>query len=229
MRLIPSTQKEKLDFLHSCQYFQGLDDATYAILASGTTKTFYKRGEPLFWQGDPCSGLFSLKEGRVKLFRISPGGRELIIQVFDQGQIFNEVPVFDDGPNPVNVSALLDSEAWVVSRNVVQEAMLRNPTLMKHVIGQLSQHIRMMVKRVEELSFYAVTNRLARLIDRASPQELRGSSGIRMTQDEMAARLGTVREVVARSIKQLEKSGAIETHRGLIWISDEELLRDWTS
>ena len=86
----------------------------------------------------------------------------------------------------------------------------------------------MLVGKVEELSFYQVTNRLARLIDNLPKEQLVGPASIRLTRDELAARLGTVREVVARSLKVLERSGAISVSRRKIEIIDQERLDAWT-
>jgi CRP/FNR family transcriptional regulator len=79
---------------------------------------------------------------------------------------------------------------------------------------------------VAELSFHRVTARLARLLQDLPEEQLTGNSAERLTQDDLAARIGTVREVVARSLKELEKCGAIEVQRGKIKIIDEEKLRD---
>ena len=78
----------------------------------------------------------------------------------------------------------------------------------------------MLVNKVEELSFYQVTNRLARLISQLPEEQLTGQTASRLTQDQMAARLGTVREVVARSLRELQRSGAIQVRRRA-WISSK--------
>jgi CRP/FNR family transcriptional regulator len=89
-------------------------------------------------------------------------------------------------------------------------------------------NLRMLLATVEELSFYQVTNRLARLIHKLPTEQLQGSKEGRLTQDDLAARLGTVREVVARSLKELERSGAIDVNRGQIKIVNDERLVEWT-
>lgn len=81
---------------------------------------------------------------------------------------------------------------------------------------------------VEEFTFYQVTNRLARLIEQLPVQQLDGSREGRITQDVLAAQLGTVREVVARSLKELERSGAIQVNRGQIKVVDDDRLLEWT-
>ena len=95
------------------------------------------------------------------------------------------------------------------------------------IITILTQNLRMLVVMVEELSFFQVTNRLARLINQLPEEQLVGGSTQRITQDQMAARLGTVREVVARSLRELERSGAIQVKRRQIQIVDQEILSEW--
>lgn len=80
---------------------------------------------------------------------------------------------------------------------------------------------------VAELSFYTVTTRLARLLRDIPEDQLSESGSQRLTQDDLAARIGTVREVVARSLKELEKCGAIEVNRGKITIVDKDQMIDW--
>jgi CRP/FNR family transcriptional regulator len=95
------------------------------------------------------------------------------------------------------------------------------------VILNLSHNLRNLLKIVEELSFFQVTNRLARLISQLPSEQLVGDREERLTQDELAARLGTVREVVARALRELERSGAIEVQRRQIRVADEKILREW--
>ena len=153
--------------------------------------------------------------------------RELIINVFEEGATFNEVPAFDNGQNPVNVAALEDSEIWVVEAEVIRKTMQQHPEMCASIITNLTQNLRMLVGKVEELSFFQVTNRLARLINQLPEEQLVGESTQRITQDQLAARLGTVREVVARSLRELERSGAIQVKRRQIQIVDQEILSEW--
>jgi CRP/FNR family transcriptional regulator len=167
--------------------------------------------------------LFILHSGAVKLFKLSPKGRELIIRVFEAGASFNEVPVFDRGQNPVNVGALEGCRIWLVEADTIRRCMQENPQMAHAVIQRLAENLRNLVGVVEELSFYQVTNRLARLISRMPPEQLEE----RITQDQLAARLGTVREVAARSLRDLERSGAIRVARRQIQVLDPAILGEW--
>jgi CRP/FNR family transcriptional regulator len=216
--------KEKLDALRANSYFSTLSDRVLENLAQGTTLRLYQRGEVICWQDDVCTALYIISRGSVKLFKLSPKGRELIIRVFSEGASFNEVPIFDQGTNPVNVAALEDSHIWVVDAQVIRTCVRQHPEMAQAVILNLAHNLRILVGAVEELSFYQVTNRLARLLSRLPTEQLEEQ---RLTQDQLAAQLGTVREVVARSLRDLERSGAIRVRRRQIFVLNEHLLRDW--
>ena len=227
MQYLPTDHTDKVNALQQIDYFKSLGIAVHDTLASGVSLRGYDRGEIIFWEGDPCAGLHIIRRGSVKLFKLSPQGRELIINTNEEGTSFNEVPVFDDGKNPVNAAALEISEVWVVDATVIRRKMEKNPEMCKAVIQSLSANLRMMVSKVEELSFYQVTNRLARLISQLPEEQLSGQTSSRLTQDQLAARLGTVREVVARSLQQLQRSGAIKVGNRQIEIIDEDVLNNW--
>jgi CRP/FNR family transcriptional regulator len=222
------TKRLKKQVLQGNPYFKELNDGILLDIILGMRLYRFNNGETIFWEGDECAGLHMIHQGSVKLFKISPQGRELIIRVLDEGTTFNEVPVFDHQPNPVNVTAVEDSEIWVIEPEVIRESIARYPELAQSVIHNLCVNLRVLLGTVEELTFYQVTNRLARLIEQLPAEQLEGPREARLRQDVLAARLGTVREVVARSLKELERSGAIQVNRGQIRVVDDDRLLEWT-
>jgi CRP/FNR family transcriptional regulator len=228
MQLIRTSDEEKIKVLEGNPYFKDLSPQILAEVVIGMRLFRYEKNEAVFWEGDDSPGLHMIRRGSVKLFKISPQGRELVIRVMDEGSTFNEVPVFDHQPNPVNVSAVENSEIWVIESDLLRRCIAEYPELAQSVIHNLCVNLRMLLGTVEELSFYQVTNRLARLINKLPAEQLQGSKDGRLTQDDLAARLGTVREVVARSLNELERSGAIDVNRGQITIVNDERLVEWT-
>jgi len=228
MHIITTTQEQKITALQVNGYFSGLDLDLLMQLSRGTSLHHYQAGELICWQGEPCIGLCMIRSGGVKLFKLSEKGREMVIRVLSENTTFNEVPVFDGGAHAVNVAAIEDSEIWIVEPKLIRRLLVENPRMSEAVILNLSKNLRMMVSLIEDLSFFQVTNRLARLISQLPPEQLAGTSSLRVTQDQMAARLGTVREVVARSLKELEKSGAIRLENRRIHIDDPNVLQQWT-
>ncbi len=224
MRLLPVTDEARAAFIAQHPYFRELEAELKAPLVDALTLRRYAPGETLFWEDEPSAGLFTLIRGQVKLYRLSPQGRQVVIRLVHPVQTFNEVSVFDQGPNPVNVTAVTESDVWHLPTETFQWALTRSPILMQAVIRTLCRRTRHLVQMVEELSLYRVTCRLARLIARLSPEELHGRH--RLTQDEMAARLGTVREVITRALQELQHTGAVRVQRGRIFVTDPELLRE---
>lgn len=227
MKNISVSQGKKLEAIKQNGYFAGLRDRALADLSRGTFLQKFEAGEYICWAGEPCTALYMLRQGRVKLFKLSNKGRELIIRVMEAGATFNEVPVFDNGRNVVNVAALEDSQVWVFEKEVIRSTLAEHPEMSAAIILNLTQNLRDMVGMIEELSFFQVTNRLARLISQLPEEQLSGSKDQRLKQDTLAARLGTVREVVARSLRELEQSGAIMVKRGRIKVVNRAILEDW--
>jgi len=228
MNSIPVNQDQKLLALQSNSYFKHLTDSILIELSESTWLRSYHKDELIFWEKDPCAGLHIIQSGSVKLFKTSPQGRELIIKVFEEGATFNEVPVFDHGKNPVNAAAMQDCQIWVVDSAAIHTAMKKHPQMCQAVVLNLAENLRMLVSLVDELSFYQVTHRLARLLTTLPLNNDTGKITQRITQDQLAARLGTVREVVARSLKVLERAGAILVNRGQITIRNGKILEEWT-
>jgi CRP/FNR family transcriptional regulator len=227
MQKLTVSTTQKIAALRLCSYFSTLSEPLLAELSQSTHLCQYERGESLFWQDEDCQGLLIIQQGSVKLFKLSPQGRELIVRILDEGATFGEVPVFDGGTNPVNAAALEESQVWVVEKEAIHKIILEHPEMCRQTVLNLAQNLRMLVGIVEELSFYQVTHRLARLLSQLPPEQLGGDPATRLTQDALAARLGTVREVVARSLRELERSGAIRIERGRITIVDTAILQEW--
>lgn len=226
MYVRPTSLDQKLAALRQCSYFKGCSAEILHKLAEGMVLYQYNAGEVICWQAEECRGLYILERGKVKLYKLSSVGRELIIRILGPGASFNEVPIFDQGGNEVNVAAMEESEVWLIDEAIIQQMTRESMEVAQAVIASLTSNLRILVRMVEEVSFYQVTNRLARLLVQLPEEQLCGSKAQRLTQDTMAARLGTVREVVARSLHDLDRRGAIRVQRGKIFILDTTLLNE---
>lgn len=227
MHTIKVDTAQIIQVLRKNSYFNSLSQAILSEIARGTQLACFNRGEIVFWEGEECTGLHVIEKGSVKLFKLSPQGRELVVRVLEEGATFNEVPVFDNGLNPISVAALEDSEIWIIEAALLRRALARYPELAQSVIANLTKNLRTLLGMVEELSFFQVVNRLARLISQMPTDVETGAKVGWLTQDDLAARLGTVREVVTRSLRVLERSGAIRVNRRQVVVVDEARLREW--
>ena len=212
-----ASEAPALKALRAQPYFKALDAAELARLARTLIERAYEKDEVVFLEGEPCQGLYIVREGIVKIYKLSPEGREQILSYVKPFDSFNEVAVFDGGSNPANVAAAEPTTLWIVPRAAVADLIQSNPQVALAVIQNLGARLRHMVGLVEDLSLRQVSARLAKLL-----LETAASGERALTQQEMAARLGTVREMIGRSLKQLEARGLIETGRGRIVILDRE-------
>jgi CRP/FNR family cyclic AMP-dependent transcriptional regulator len=209
-----------IELVRSVPYFAHLDETALRAVAEGAISRRYSDGEIIFLEGDPCAGLCIVEEGRVKLFKVSQEGREQIVKLLGPGEFFNEVAVLDGGPNPVSAMAALESTLRVIGRDTMLHLLARHPAIAVGVIENLAARARHLLSLVEDLSLRTVSSRLAKLLvtEAAADDE----APRRMTQQEMAAQLGTVREMVSRALRSFEEEGLIRFDRHRIVVLDAE-------
>lgn len=225
MKTIDSKIESRVKTLRGNEYFDDLPEDMLKEISKHMHLREYQRGDVLFWEGDPCDGLYIVEQGGAKIFRLSPQGRQYIVRILQEGDTFGEVPAFDGAMNPVNVEALEACRVWVIDSEMLRGLVRTHPQFAQKVLVNFGRMLRGMVRMVSEMAFYQVTHRLARLIADDLPQE---KNTPQWTQEQLAARLGTVREVVARSLKELERSGAIRIEDRRIQIADKEIFRQWS-
>ena len=217
---------EKLDktvqLLRSVPYFADLDEAALRAVAQVAIRRHYGKDEVIFLEGEPCAGLCIVEEGRIKLFKVSLDGREQVVKLLGPGEFFNEVAVLDGGPNPVSAMAALESTLRIIDRRTMLDLLARYPALAQGVIENLAARARHLVSLVEDLSLRTVSARLAKLLlTQAAGND---EAPRRMTQQEMAAQLGTVREMIGRVLHSFEEESLIRFDRHRIIILDREEL-----
>ena len=206
--------------LRAVPYFAGLPAETLAEIRHLALGRTFGRGDVIFLEGERCEGLYVVSAGRVRVYKTSPEGREQVLAVVGPGESFNDVPVFDGGPNPASAEALDPTELYVLRRDDVRLLLREHPEFALAVIQVFAGRLRQLTGLVEDLSFKHVTGRVAKLLLTQASQPGAG----RLTQQQMAAMAGTAREVVGRALKTLEQEGAIQIDRGRIVIVDRARL-----
>ena len=213
----------ELEFLKSILYFSDLGLAELESIRKLSFEKTADRAEMVLLEGESAANLYFVASGVVKVFKTSVEGKEQILSIVRPGESFNDVPIFDGGPNPVSARAMGPVLLYGIKKNAM-EAILRNhPQIALNVIKVLARRVRHLVSLVEDLSFKHVIGRVAKILFEHIGGEV--GRGPRLTQQEMAAMAGTAREVVGRSLKALEEEGAIKLDRHRIIITDKEALQ----
>jgi CRP/FNR family transcriptional regulator len=160
-----------------------------------------------------------VESGWLKVSKIAIDGREQVLQFLGSGEVFNAVSVFTGTANPASVTALEEARLWMIGRSVMLQLLDENPKLARLIIQDLAGRLTYLVSLVEDLSLRSVEARLARLL----LQQSIGNKVLRQkwaTQNEIAARLGTVPDVVSRTLRKLSDRGLIELDRKEIRLLD---------
>jgi CRP/FNR family transcriptional regulator len=169
----------------------------------------------VFGEGQPCLGLFVVESGNVRIFKSSPSGREQVLSIDGPGSSIAEIPVFDGGTYPASGVAVDDVTLLFVSKQDFQALCLAYPQVPLKVLRIVGARLRRLVGIIEELSFTTVRHRLAsyllRLAQKTGKRTAEGLEvSLPITNQELAAQIGTVRELVSRNLSRLQAEGMVK-------------------
>ena len=221
---------DKVSALGKSALFGGLDEKELRALGERAVEQKLARGEILFTAGEEARGLFVIVEGTLRAFRESVDGREQVIHVERAGATIAEVPMFDDGAYPSTVAAEEDSIVLFIDKRDVRNLCLSHPSIALAALKLLAGRLRRCAELVEALSLHEVDQRLARLLlSEGRTRGRRVNNGVvfelLLTNQQIAARIGTVREVVSRALSRLQQNELIEVSGRVVTILDEEPLK----
>jgi len=205
--------------------FANLTDPELHVLSARVHTSRFGRGEQLFAEGDACRGLFLVVSGKVRISKLSSNGREQVLAVEGSGSSFAELPIFDGGNYPASATAMEDTEVLVISRSDFQNCCREHPSVALKVLAVVGSRLRRLVGIIEELSFTTVRQRLIALVLRLAETDGKSSKqgvwfDLKMSHQDLAAELGTVRELVSRNLSRLQAEGFLEMEGKKILIKD---------
>jgi len=215
--------------LRNTELFRQLDHSVLSQLAQRAVWRRLRRDEVLFMTGEAAHGLYVIASGSVRAYRTGGDGREQVIHTEQAGATVGEVPLFDDQPYPSTVAAEEDSAVVFIDKASVLQMCHTHPEIAMAALRALSQRLRRCAALVETLSLRAVGQRLAQwLLNEAHARGRASGSGIEVeipqSKEQIAARVGSVREVVSRALARLEEDGLIRGSGHHIIIPDLEKL-----
>lgn len=214
--------------LQTVPILRGLDPTSLAKVAESAIQRTYAPGAVIFLEGDAASALYYVDTGWVKVVKMSLDGREQILYVWGPGELFGGVGVFVNRPAPATAITLETTALWILPSDAIRQVLTVNPAMALPVIEFMANRISELIELVADLSLHTVTARLARLLlEQAEGNVVHRRSWA--TQTEMAARLGTVPDVLSRALRTLVEEELIELARHQIRILDRPGLMDKTT
>lgn len=220
-----SKHDQLIQQLSTISFFEKLDQKTLHDLAHSALWREYQAGEVVFWEGDQTPGLYYIQSGWLKVVKSTFAGREQVLLFLQAGDIFNEYAAFTNKPSPATVMVLESAEIWLLRRERLMHLLREEPDFAPHLIEKMAERLFHLVTLVADLSLRPVSGRLARLLlDQATNNVLHRPRWY--TQTELAARLGTVPDVIQRVLRQLQANGIIAVQRHQIRILDQEALEE---
>lgn len=202
---------EIVKYLSKIPLFEGLPEDQLIDLSKITVTLDLGKGQVIFSEGDEGRGFYVVLRGRVKIYKLSPDGKEQTLHIFGSGEPFGEVPVFAGKHFPANAEALEKSKVLFFPRISLIRLIEKNPSLAMNMLAILAKRLRQFTVQIEHLSLKEVPGRLAAYLLYLSDRE-NGSPEVRLdiTKGQLASLLGTIPETLSRIFAKMSKQGIIE-------------------
>jgi CRP/FNR family transcriptional regulator len=202
-----------INTLRACQLFSGLPGPDLKSVADITVTKTLTKGDYLFHEGEPARGFYVVQQGAINVHRVGSSGKEQVIHVFRAGESFAEATLATETGYPANARAIESSQVLLVQKLDFIGLLRRHPELALRMLGSMSQHLRVLVGLLDDLTLKDVETRLANwLIKRCPNGEGAGPVDIELTMTKrvLAAELGTVSETFSRTLAKFREQGLVQ-------------------
>ncbi len=207
--------------------FEGLPKQQIEDIAGISVEKKYQRGQNIFFEGDLGIGFYMVAKGKVKIFKVSPAGKEHILHIFGAGEPFGEVPVFHGQPFPATAEALMKTKAIFFPRKEFIHLVESNPSIALSMLAVLSLRLRRFASQIESLSLKEVPSRLANyLIYLSEEQDDSDTLELDISKGQLASLLGTIPETLSRIFARMSDEGLIRVTGRTIELLDRQGLLD---
>ncbi|HWH56935.1 MAG TPA: Crp/Fnr family transcriptional regulator [Terriglobales bacterium] len=229
-----AVEKKRIAALQRTLLFGSLPEKELVDIAERATELRFRQGEMLFFSGEEAKGLFVVVSGKIRVFEQTSEGREQVMHTDIAGCVIADVPVFDDGPYPASAVSELDAEVLFIEKSLMHQFCIRYPSLGLTALRLMASRVRRHAQLVKALSFHDVGHRLASFLITESqyvgrPTEGRIAFQLVLSNQEIASRIGSVRDVVSRAFARLKEEGLIARKGRSLIIPDLRALRAYAA
>ncbi len=218
-----------IDLLNRCPLFAGLRDDELKKIRDIALPRQHAKKRVIFSEGEPAKGFYAILSGKVKLYKVSPDGKEQILHVVSAPEAFAEAALFLEGSYPAFAETLSDCQLLFFPKRDFITLIERNPQLSINMIVSLSQYLKKFALLIEELSLKEVSSRIAKyVIDLSLKMSKEGKVPseveLDLTKTQLALKLGTVSETLSRTLAKMKARGVIDVRKNRILIRDRQAL-----
>lgn len=214
---------ENREILEKQKFWEFLSDNEKTLISSYINNMNCAKGSILHNNSQTCLGLVLVKSGLLRVYFISPQGREYTLYLIKPGElcVMSAACIIDEVSFDIYVCAEEDTEIAIVGAKVFKEIMQKNKDLQIFIYKSMAKRFSEIMVSTQNILFYGVDTRLANCL-----LELSVNGEVKITQEKLAHLIGSAREVVTRMLGEFEKQGIIKTDRGKVKITDEKKLKE---
>lgn len=213
------------------ELFEGVEQKELDQLGKGSQPSVVTKRNYIFTPDEPSHAVYLLKKGRVRISRLSDTGKQFTLVILEPGAIFGESAIFGDEPRKYYAEALDDAYICAINKHEFEKIISRNPMVSLRLAQIVEQRLEEAQEQIENLVFYDVQTRLARLLLKLA--DLHGERipsgvriGIRLTHEDMASLIGSTRETTSKILNEFKAAGHITVEKRQIILLDQKALAD---
>ncbi|UQZ88767.1 transcriptional regulator [Deltaproteobacteria bacterium Smac51] len=218
----------KEEIIAKAPFFQGLEPDLVSQMASVALVKKYGAGSTIFHEGDPGLGFHLVAEGRVKIFKSAPDGKEQLLHLFGPGEPFGEVAIFAGRGYPAQAEAMTETATLFFPRAELKRLIAENPDLAFGIMAVLSARLRRFASMLEAVTLKEVPARLAAFVLNLA-EDGRERVELSVSKGQLASLLGATPETISRALARLKNAGLISEEKPFINILDRRRLTEAAS
>jgi CRP/FNR family cyclic AMP-dependent transcriptional regulator len=215
--------------LRGSRLFTRLGDSEIDAILAHATVTRHAEGDQIFAKGEPGNSMMAVLKGRVTISTPSPDGRQVVLTIMREGDVFGEIALLDGNERTADATAMGDCELLVVPRRSLLALLERRPDLCIDLLIVLCERLRTTNEQVEDLAFLDLEARIAKVLVRLAEENGKSSSGsvgVKISQRALGELVGGSRESVNKHLQDWKRSGIIALEKGSIMIRDLDALNE---
>lgn len=226
-------KKDKIWYLKKIDLLKGLSEEQMKNVEESTKMEKVNRRKIIFFPGDPGDHVYFLKSGRIRIYRVSDGGKELTLDYLEPGDTFGELSIIDDYSHDTFAEASEDSFICVMNKSKFESMLIENPPMAFNVTKIMGLRLRKIENKIEDLVYKDVSRKLASLlINLADEYGVNDDRGIllriKLTHKDLASLIGASRETITITLKEFKEKGLIDILSRRIIITDKEALSSYS-